>query len=195
MTHLISSTYESPVGMLKLVAGEEGLRAVIWPDGRLDRVGLAGETLTPGDAPVLDATARELDEYFAGTRTTFDVPLDLHGTSFQLGAWRALAEIPYGETRTYGQQASRIGRPAAVRAIGAANGRNPVSIVLPCHRVIGSNGSLVGFGGGLEVKAALLTLERGAAEQGQARSRAPSSKQASPEEAASPARAGRNRGT
>jgi len=160
MTHLISSTYESHVGMLTLVAGEEGLRAVIWPDGRLDRVGLAGETHTPGDAPVLDATARELDEYFAGTRTTFDVPLDLHGTSFQLAAWRALAEIPYGETRTYGQQASRIGRPAAVRAIGAANGRNPVSIVLPCHRVIGSNGSLVGFGGGLEVKAALLELEQ-----------------------------------
>ena len=160
MTHLISTTYESPVGTLTLVAGDEGLRAVIWPDGRLDRVGLAGETLTPGDAPVLDATAAQLDEYFAGTRTTFDLPLDLHGTPFQLAAWQALAEIPYGETRTYGEQADRIGRPTAVRAIGAANGRNPVSIVLPCHRVIGSNGSLVGFGGGLEVKAALLELER-----------------------------------
>ena len=90
----------------------------------------------------------------------FDVPLDLHGTPFQLAAWRALAGIPYGETRTYGEQADAIGRPTAVRAIGAANGRNPVSIVLPCHRVIGSNGSLVGFGGGLEVKAALLELER-----------------------------------
>ena len=82
------------------------------------------------------------------------------GTPFQLAAWQALAAIPYGETRTYGEQADRIGRPTAVRAIGAANGRNPVSIVLPCHRVIGSNGSLVGFGGGLEVKAALLELER-----------------------------------
>jgi methylated-DNA-[protein]-cysteine S-methyltransferase len=166
MTHLISTTYESPVGMLELVAGDGGLRAVIWPDGRLDRVGLAAEMLTPGHAPVLDAAAGQLDEYFAGTRTTFDGPLDLHGTSFQLAAWRALAAIPYGETRTYGQQADRIGRPAAVRAIGAANGRNPVSIVLPCHRVVGSNGSLVGFGGGLEVKAALLELEREALASG-----------------------------
>ena len=159
MTELISTTYESPVGVLTLVRGDSGLRAVIWPDGRLDRVGLAGAVLTPGVSPVLGTTADQLDEYFAGTRTSFDVPLDLHGTSFQLAAWRALAEIPYGETRTYGQQADRIGRPAAVRAIGAANGRNPVSIVLPCHRVIGSNGSLTGFGGGLEVKATLLQLE------------------------------------
>ena len=160
MTQLTSTTYDSPVGTLTLVASEEGLRAVIWPDGRLDRVGLAGETLTPGDAPVLDATARQLDEYFAGTRTAFDLTLDLQGTPFQLAAWQALAAIPYGETRTYGQQADRIGRPTAVRAIGAANGRNPVSIVLPCHRVIGSNGSLTGFGGGLAVKERLLALER-----------------------------------
>ena len=109
---------------------------------------------------MLDTTADQLDEYFAGTRTSFDVPLDLHGTPFQLAAWQALAGIPYGATRTYGEQADAIGRPTAVRAIGAANGRNPVSIVLPCHRVIGSNGSLTGFGGGLEVKAALLELER-----------------------------------
>ncbi|MEO5633206.1 methylated-DNA--[protein]-cysteine S-methyltransferase [Gaiella sp.] len=160
MTRLTSTTYESPVGALTLVAGNGGLRAVIWPDGRLDRVGLTGETLTPGDTPVLDATAAQLDEYFAGTRTSFDVPLDLQGTAFQLAAWQALAEIPYGETRSYGEQADAIGRPTAVRAIGAANGRNPVSIVLPCHRVIGRNGSLTGFGGGLEVKAALLELEQ-----------------------------------
>jgi methylated-DNA-[protein]-cysteine S-methyltransferase len=159
MTQLTSRTYESPVGVLTLVAGERGLRAVIWPHGRLDRVGLAGKTLTPGEAPVLDLTAGQLAEYFAGARTTFDVPLDLHGTPFQLAAWRALAEIPYGETRTYAEQADRIGRPTAVRAIGAANGRNPVSIVLPCHRVIGSDGSLTGFGGGLDVKASLLELE------------------------------------
>ena len=159
MTHLISTRYDSPVGTLTLVASDEGLRAVIWPDGRLDRVGLAGETLTPGGTPVLEATAGQLDEYFAGTRTAFDLPLDLQGTPFQLAAWQALAAIPYGETRTYGEQADTIGRPSAVRAIGAANGRNPVSIVLPCHRVIGSNGSLVGFGGGLEVKAALLEFE------------------------------------
>ena len=111
MTQLASTSYESPVGTLTLVAGDGGLRAVIWPDGRLDRVGLAGGELTPGDAPVLDATAAQLDEYFAGTRTTFDLPLDLHGTPFQLAAWQALAGIPYGETRTYGEQADRIGRP------------------------------------------------------------------------------------
>ena len=160
MTRLVSTTYESPVGALTLVAGEDGLRAVIWPHGRLDRVGLAGETLTAGAAPVLDATAAQLDQYFAGVRATFDIPLDLHGTPFQLAAWRALAEIPYGETRTYAEQANRIGRPAAGRAVGAANGRNPLSIVLPCHRVIGSNGSLTGFGGGLEAKATLLAHER-----------------------------------
>lgn len=160
MTQLISTTYESPVGPLTLVAAEAGLRAVIWPDGRLDRVGLGGESLNAGTAPVLDTAAGQLDEYFAGARTSFDLPLDLHGTPFQLAAWRALAEIPYGETRTYAEQAGRIGRPTAVRAIGAANGRNPVSIILPCHRVIGSNGALTGFGGGIEVKAALLELER-----------------------------------
>jgi methylated-DNA-[protein]-cysteine S-methyltransferase len=160
MTHLISARYDSPVGTLTLVASDDGLRAVIWPDGRLDRVGLAGEPLTPGDTPVLAATAGQLDEYFAGTRMEFDLPLDLQGTPFQLAAWQALATIPYGETRTYSEQADRIGRPTAVRAIGAANGRNPVSIVLPCHRVIGSNGSLVGFGGGLEVKEWLLGLEQ-----------------------------------
>jgi methylated-DNA-[protein]-cysteine S-methyltransferase len=160
MTQLISTTYESPVGALTLVAREAGLRAVIWPDSSLDRVGLAGTTLTHGDATVLAATADQLDEYFDGSRTAFDLPLDLQGTPFQVAAWQALAGIPYGETRTYSEQAAVIGRPTAVRAIGAANGRNPVSIVLPCHRVIGSNGSLTGFGGGLEVKAALLELER-----------------------------------
>src|SRR3954454_10936071 len=98
MTQLTSTTYDSPVGPLTLVASDEGLRAVIWPDGRLDRVGLAGETLTPGDAPVLDETAGQLDEYFAGKRTSFDLPLDLQGTPFQLAAWQALAAIPYAET-------------------------------------------------------------------------------------------------
>ena len=98
-------------------------------------------------------------EYFARVRTAFDLPLDLEGTPFQLEAWRALAEIPYGETRTYAEQASRIGRPAATRAVGAANGRNPLSLVLPCHRVVGSTGSLTGFAGGLEAKASLLAFE------------------------------------
>ena len=111
---------------------------------------------------VLDEAAHQLEEYFAGTRTTFDLPLDLHGTTFQRAAWQALAEIPYGETRTYAEQAARLGRPAAARAVGAANGRNPLSIVLPCHRVIGSDGALRGFAGGLDVKAALLAFEQSA---------------------------------
>jgi methylated-DNA-[protein]-cysteine S-methyltransferase len=110
---------------------------------------------------VLAAAARQLEEYFAGERTAFELPLDLEGTRFQRAAWLALAEIPYGETVSYGEQARRLGRPHAVRAVGAANGRNPVPIVLPCHRVVGSDGSLTGFGGGLDVKRALLDHEAG----------------------------------
>ena len=160
MTTLTSTSYDSPVGTLTLVGGPAGLRAVLWPGDRAARAGISRNALVPGEATVLAATARQLDEYFAGARTAFDLPLDLHGTPFQLAAWQALAEIPYGETRTYTQQAEVIGRPTAVRAVGAANGRNPLSIVLPCHRVVGSDGTLRGFGGGLEVKAALLALER-----------------------------------
>lgn len=160
MTPLTSTTYDSPVGTLTLVGGPVGLRAVLWSDDRAARAGLRRTALVPGAAPALAATARQLDEYFAGTRTTFDLPLDLQGTPFQLAAWRALAAIPYGETRTYAQQAAAIGTPAAVRAVGAANGRNPLSIVLPCHRVVGSDGGLRGFGGGLEAKEWLLRFER-----------------------------------
>jgi len=160
MTQLTSTPYGSPVGTLTLVASKSGLRAVIWPGERAGRVGLAGTPLTSGEAPVLSAAATQLDEYFAGTRTTFDLPLDLRGTAFQLAAWQALAEIPYGETRTYAEQAARLGRPAAVRAVGTANSRNPLSIVLPCHRVVGSDGALRGFAGGLDAKAALLAFEQ-----------------------------------
>jgi methylated-DNA-[protein]-cysteine S-methyltransferase len=156
---LLSTTYDSPVGTLTLVAGETGLRAVAWPDRNGRHVGLSRALVTAGSSPVLTETARQLDEYFAGTRTSFDVPLELDGTSFQLAAWRALGRIPYGETRSYAEQAARIGRPTAVRAVGAANGRNPVSIVLPCHRVVGSDGALRGFGGGLDVKEWLLAHE------------------------------------
>jgi methylated-DNA-[protein]-cysteine S-methyltransferase len=187
---LLSSTYDSPVGTLTLVAAPAGLKAIAWPDRDWRHVGLDSADVEPGSSPFLDQTERELDEYFAGDRTSFDVPLELEGTDFQLAAWRALAAIPYGETRSYAEQATRIGRPSAVRAVGAANGRNPVSIVLPCHRVVGSDGALRGFGGGLDVKEWLLRHEAA-----NARSRAPSSKRASPEEPASPARAGRNRGT
>jgi len=102
----------------------------------------------------------QLEEYFAGSRHDFELPLDLQGTEFQIAAWNALAEIPYGRTASYGQQAASIGRPKAVRAIGGANGRNPVAIVLPCHRIVGADGSLTGFGGGIEVKKWLLDHEQ-----------------------------------
>jgi methylated-DNA-[protein]-cysteine S-methyltransferase len=122
------------------------------------------EASTPaGDTAVvrtlLDEAARQLDEYFAGTRFAFDLPLDPVGTEFQLAVWRSLADIGYGETSTYGEQAARIGRPTAVRAVGSANGRNPLSIVLPCHRVVGRDGRLTGFAGGLEAKEFLLDHE------------------------------------
>ncbi len=157
---LASRSLESPVGDLLLVGSEHGLRAILWPGDEARRAGLGDLDLVSGDAPVLAEAARQLDEYFAGARTVLDLPLDLCGTSFQVAAWQALAEIPYGETRTYAEQAARLGRPAAVRAVGAANGRNPISIVLPCHRVVGSDGSLRGFAGGLEVKRILLEHER-----------------------------------
>ena len=110
-------------------------------------------------APILCEAATQLGQYFAKERTDFDLPLDLQGTDFQQEAWKALARIPYGETWTYKQQAELLGRPKAVRAVGAANGKNPVSIVLPCHRVIGSNGTLTGFAGGLDTKKQLLLFE------------------------------------
>ena len=110
--------------------------------------------------PVLEAAAAQLTEYFAGERSTFDLPLDLIGTDFQKAAWMALADVPYGETTSYGEQAERIGRKGAFRAVGAANGKNPVPIVLPCHRIVGANGALTGFAGGLDIKQRLLALEQ-----------------------------------
>ncbi|MEM9037765.1 MAG: methylated-DNA--[protein]-cysteine S-methyltransferase [Actinomycetota bacterium] len=149
----------SPIGELTAVASDVGLRAVLWPEDE-ERIRFDDE-LVEEEHPVLDATAAQLDEYFAGERTSFDLPLDLRGTEFQVAAWEALAEIPYGETVSYSEQAERIGRPTAVRAIGAANGKNPVSIVLPCHRVVGADGSLTGFAGGVDAKRALLDHEQG----------------------------------
>jgi methylated-DNA-[protein]-cysteine S-methyltransferase len=159
-SRLTSRRIESPFGPLTAVASDEGVRAILWPADDPARAGLAGSTLEDGTSDVLDETDRQLAEYFAGSRTAFELPLDLHGTPFQLAAWHALGEIPYGETRTYAEQAALLGRPAAGRAVGAANARNPVSIVLPCHRVVGSGGELRGFAGGLEVKRALLAFER-----------------------------------
>ena len=158
---LYSQLHESPVGALTLIASDRGLRAVLWPDDQ--RVEVETEPVPGADHPVLSTAARQLDEYFAGDRLTFDVPLDLRGTDFQVEVWEALADVPFGQTSTYGQQAERIGRPTAVRAVGAANGQNPVSIVLPCHRVIGKDGSLTGFAGGLEVKRYLLDHEQAVA--------------------------------
>ena len=119
-----------------------------------------GNAVEADDHPVLAAATAQLAEYFAGRRQEFDIPLDLTGTEFQRAAWSALASVPFGETRSYRQQAEAIGRPKAVRAVGAANGKNPVPIVLPCHRIVGSDGSLTGYGGGLPIKEFLLNHEQ-----------------------------------
>jgi methylated-DNA-[protein]-cysteine S-methyltransferase len=149
---------KSPVGQLTLVASDDGLAGILWPDERAGRVRLPLDDVD-GRHPVLVETERQLKEYFAGRRQAFSLKLDLAGTPFQRKVWTALLTIPFGETRSYAQIAKQIGRPRAVRAVGAANGRNPVSIVTPCHRVVGSNGTLTGFAGGLDTKARLLALE------------------------------------
>jgi methylated-DNA-[protein]-cysteine S-methyltransferase len=149
---------ESPVGQLKLVASDKGLVAILWENDSPRRVRLS-ELVANEQQPVLVETERQLGEYFAGKRKTFSIALDMRGTRFQKNVWEALLAIPFGETRSYGQLAKQLGNPRATRAVGAANGRNPVSIIVPCHRVIGSSGKLTGFAGGLETKAHLLSLE------------------------------------
>ena len=149
---------KSPVGRLKLVAGERGLAAILWENDNPKRVRL-GPLVEDKNHPVLVETERQLKAYFAGKLKKFSLKFDFAGTDFQKEVWQALATIPFGETRSYGEIARQIGRARAVRAVGAANGRNPISIVVPCHRVIGSNGKLTGFAGGLETKATLLKLE------------------------------------
>lgn len=152
---------ESPVGPLRLIAGERGLRAILWGADDVVRVASVDESeLVEGSTPLLDEAVRQLDEYFAGTRRDFDLPLDPAGTPFQQSAWMVLRTIPYGQTISYGQQASRLGDPNKARAVGAANGKNPLSIVVPCHRVIGSGGQLTGFAAGLDIKSWLLDHER-----------------------------------
>ncbi len=143
---------DTPLGALRLVAGETGLTHIEF-DGQHGRDGEEGINTA------LNAAVNQLSEYFAGRRTQFDLPLAAAGTLFQQQVWRALVAIPFGEVRSYCEIAESIGRPKAVRAVGAANGRNPLPIVVPCHRVIGSNGSLTGFAGGLEAKRTLLALE------------------------------------
>ena len=152
----------SPYGKLKLVASDKGLAAVLWENDDPRRVRLGA--LKPGsDNRFLNEAEKQLKAYFAGRLKKFTVPLDFNGTDFQKRVWKALLAIPFGETRSYAQIARQVGKPTAVRAVGAANGANPVALVVPCHRVIGSDGSLTGYGGGLSRKRFLLDLERGAA--------------------------------
>lgn len=154
----VSKSMISPVGELTLVASERGLAAILWENDNPQRVPL-GPLAEDPQHPVLLEAERQLTDYFAGKRKSFSLKLDFAGTEFQKRVWEALLTIPFGETRSYAQIAQQIGNPKAVRAVGAANGKNPISIVAPCHRVIGSSGKLTGFAGGLEAKALLLSLE------------------------------------
>lgn len=154
----VSSTLVSPVGRLTLVGSDAGLAAVLWENDKPGRVRLEIRGEDAGH-PVLTEAARQLGEYFARSRTRFDLTLDFHGTDFQKRVWTALLTIPFGQTRSYRQIAQQIGKPKAVRAVGGANARNPISIIAPCHRVIGANGTLTGFAGGLAIKDRLLALE------------------------------------
>ncbi|HVS30732.1 MAG TPA: methylated-DNA--[protein]-cysteine S-methyltransferase [Thermoanaerobaculia bacterium] len=147
---------DTPVGPLVLVAADEGLREIRFGGARP-----AEETECAAGSAALHLALEQIDEYFAGKRTTFDVPLAPRGTPFQLAVWNALRHIAYGQTRSYADIARVIGKPDAVRAVGAANGANPIPIIIPCHRVIGSNGSLTGFGGGIDMKRRLLDFEAG----------------------------------
>lgn len=148
----------TPVGELKLVASDSCLAGILWENDDPKRTRFLPQT-RDDDHPILIETERQLSEYFTGARRCFELPLDFVGTEFQKKVWQALVAIPFGETRSYSQIAQEIGHPLAVRAVGAANGRNPLSIVAPCHRVIGANGKLTGFAGGLDIKAFLLALE------------------------------------
>lgn len=155
----VYKTIKSPVGLLKLVASDKGLAAILWENDDPKRIRLSPLS-EDKNHPILLETERQLNDYFVGDLKVFSLELDAVGTDFQKDVWEALRTIPYGETRSYGQIAKQIGNPKAVRAVGAANGKNPISIVVPCHRVIGSNGKLTGFAGGLEIKACLLNIEK-----------------------------------
>jgi methylated-DNA-[protein]-cysteine S-methyltransferase len=147
----MQTTISSPIGALRLTVAD---------DGAVTRVGFgAGDT---SDDPRFEPLVTQLDEYFAGERTAFDLPLRQEGSAFEQRVWAELLAIPYGETASYGEIAARIGRPGMARAVGRANARNPIAIICPCHRVIGGDGSLTGYGGGLHTKRALLELEAGA---------------------------------
>ncbi len=161
--HLTRSDIDSPIGRLTAVVGDDGLRALLWPDDDRSIVadGAGDELAAPqGHLDLLDRVRHQLAEYFAGTRTGFDLPLDPQGTPFQQEVWQVLRTIPFAATMTYGQQAAALGDTNKARAVGAANGRNPISIIVPCHRVVGASGELTGFAGGLSAQAWLLDHER-----------------------------------
>ncbi|HSX10575.1 MAG TPA: methylated-DNA--[protein]-cysteine S-methyltransferase [Chlamydiales bacterium] len=156
-----ATTYDemhSPVGKLTLVSSPKGLHAILWDHPKYEKI-IRNLTLSEHDK-ILVQTKKQLNEYFQGKRKAFDLPLVINGTDFQIQAWDQLLKIPYGTTISYGEQAERMGNKNKARAVGMANGLNPISIVVPCHRVVGSNGHLVGFGGGLDKKAYLLRLEQ-----------------------------------
>jgi methylated-DNA-[protein]-cysteine S-methyltransferase len=156
MSTTFHTTMKSPIGPLLLAADENGLRLVHFASGRRPK---SPERDWVEDKAPFKEVIRQLQAYFEGKRKEFDLPLVLDGTEFQMLVWRNLQKIPYGETVSYGQLAKRIGKPEASRAVGLANGSNPIPIILPCHRVIGSNGDLTGFGGGIPLKKKLLALE------------------------------------
>jgi methylated-DNA-[protein]-cysteine S-methyltransferase len=151
---------DSPIGPLKLVASDNGLMAILWKSEKRRWRHLDAPQIESDDHPVLRQAEEELTEYFAGARKTFDVPLDLDGTDFQKSVWRKMLGIAYGSVLSYGEIARAIGNPNAVRAVGSAVGMNPIAIMAPCHRVLGSSGTLTGFAGGLEAKKGLLKIEQ-----------------------------------
>jgi methylated-DNA-[protein]-cysteine S-methyltransferase len=157
---LLCQDMASPIGRLRLIAHDENLVGIWFEQGRDAR--RDNQDMVVGDAPVLARTRQQLEEYFRGQRRDFDLPLAPRGTDFQQRVWQRLRGIGYGTTTTYGALAQELGNANASRAVGLANGSNPIPIVIPCHRVIGANGALTGFGGGLPIKNALLELERGA---------------------------------
>lgn len=157
---LWKTTIDSPLGPLRAFATDDGLRALLLKQNDIESYELTPEPVERPDHPLFARLERQMDEYFKGDRREFDLPLDPVGTEFQRQAWDALRAIPYGATRSYAQQAAAIGRPQAARAVGAANGRNAISIVVPCHRVIGADGRLTGYAGGVEAKRFLLVHEQ-----------------------------------
>ncbi len=153
---LLYDTFDSPIGTLTVAGDSQGIHHILFENNRYDA---KGRERWQRDIHALRDARTQLLQFLHGERTTFELPLAPHGTDFQLRVWKALADIPFGQTWSYVQLARHIGQPTASRAVGAANGRNPLPIVLPCHRVIGASGALTGFGGGIETKAALLELE------------------------------------